>query len=176
MATGRLVTWFLVPLSLAAGLLAPALAAVIILATAPAAADKPLPLPRFVSVRAERAHVRTGPGMRYPVDWVYVHPHVPLEITAEFDHWRKVRDWEGTEGWIHRNLLSGRRTVMVLGEVRNLRRDPDAAAEIVARIQPGAVGELLACKPDWCRIEARGHKGWILRKAVWGIHPHENFE
>lgn len=142
-------------------------------------AQEPLPLPRFVSVRAKTAHLRTGPGVRYPVEWVYVRPRMPIEITAEFEHWRKVRDWEGTEGWIHRNLLSGRRTVLVLGKAgtsRTLRRDPNAGAEIVARAEPGVIAEVLECETRWCRVEARGRKGWIDRAAVWGVYPHEKFE
>ena len=135
-----------------------------------------LPLPRFVSLRAEKANVRTGPGVRYPVEWVYVRKSLPLEITAEFEHWRKIRDWEGTEGWVHRNLLSGRRTVMVMGGVRALRRDPAEGASIAARLESGVVGDVLSCSGNWCRIAAGSHKGYIPRAQLWGVYPQEKIE
>src|SRR3954451_6927804 len=88
-----------------------------------------LPVPRFVSLRSSEVNVRTGPGTRYPVEWVFVKRDIPVEITAEFDTWRRIRDWEGTEGWIHQSMLSGKRAMVVLGEVRTLRR---AAGETAA--------------------------------------------
>lgn len=135
-----------------------------------------LPLPRFVSLRADKANLRTGPGVRYPVEWVYVRRFMPLEITAEYDNWRKIRDWEGTEGWIHESLLSGRRTVVLTGAVRSLRRRPMAGAAAVARAEPGVIGTLLECRKIWCRIDVKGYKGWVRRQEFWGTYPGEIIE
>lgn len=135
-----------------------------------------LPLPRFVSLRAKEANIRIGPGVQYPVDWVYVRRFMPLEITAEFDNWRKIRDWEGTEGWVHKSMLSGRRTALITGENRTIRQNPATLAPPVAHAEPGVIGALLECETDWCRIDVKGNKGWLPRMAFWGIYPGERLE
>lgn len=135
-----------------------------------------LPLPRFVSFRAAEVNMRTGPGIQYPVDWVYSRRSLPVEIIAEFETWRKVRDWEGTQGWVHQSLLSGKRTVIVTGETRNLRASPDAASRIVARVEPSVIGELNDCSAGWCRISIEGYQGWLRHVDMWGVYKEEAFE
>ncbi len=132
-----------------------------------------LPLPRFVSIDSSEVNVRFGPGEDYPINWVYKQTGIPLEITQEFDHWRKVKDYEGAEGWVHASLLSNRRTVMVLGQVQALRRTPSDNALVVLRAEPGVMGELLDCREDWCRVEIDGNRGWLRRDEFWGTLPGE---
>jgi SH3-like domain-containing protein len=145
-------------------------------ATGGMAAEKNLPVPRFVSLRSDEVNVRTGPGERYPIDWVFTRKGMPVEILAEFDIWRKVRDWQGTEGWVHQRMVTGTRTVMVAGEMRSLRSDPDPAARPVARAEPGVVARLLECRGAWCRVEAQGVKGWLQRSEIWGVYPDEQVQ
>jgi SH3-like domain-containing protein len=137
-----------------------------------------LPLPRFVSMRLGDVNLRVGPGLRYPIIWVYKKKDVPVEITAEFDTWRKIRDWEGTEGWVNHAALSGRRSVIVTGEIRTLKRSADPNAAAIARVEPGVIGKLLECpagSPDWCRIEIDDMRGWVRRAEIWGVSPTEIF-
>ncbi len=146
-------------------------------AAARAASDGDPNLPRFVSVRGDKAHMRTGPGLRYPVEWVYVRRGFPLEITAEFDAWRKVRDWKGTEGWMISTVLSAHRTVIVTGaRTHPLHRDPSPTAQVIAKLDPGVIAKLLGCNPGWCRIEVVGFRGWLPRDAFWGVRPGEKVE
>ncbi len=72
-----------------------------------------LPLPRFASLGSSKINVRVGPGQKYEVAWIFIQNGLPIEIIQEFDAWRKIRDSEGAEGWIHKTLLSGRRTALV---------------------------------------------------------------
>lgn len=134
-----------------------------------------LPVPRFVSFRALEVNMRTGPGIQYPVDWVYSHRDLPVEITAEFETWRKVRDWEGTQGWVHQSLLGGKRTIIVTGEIRSLRAGPDASSRVVARAEPGVVAELDDCMEGWCHIIAEELDGWLHHTDVWGVYKSEAF-
>ncbi|MEE8392991.1 MAG: SH3 domain-containing protein [Rhodospirillales bacterium] len=137
-----------------------------------------LPLPRFASLRADEVNMRTGPGVQYPVEWVYHRKRLPVEIIAEYATWRKVRDWQGAQGWLHRSMLDGERTIIVTGNIRSLRKKDDVKSEVVARAEPGVIGILLMC-PDgsgWCQIEADGHKGWLRRVDFWGIHRDEVME
>jgi SH3-like domain-containing protein len=137
------------------------------------AAEKALPVPRFVSLRADEVNLRTGPGERYPIDWVLTRKGLPVEIVEEFEAWRKIRDPQGTEGWVHQRMVTGTRNVVVTGDVRTLHADPDAAAPAVARAEPGVIAHLLDCRNTWCRIELQGMKGWLKRTEVWGVYPTE---
>jgi SH3-like domain-containing protein len=141
-----------------------------------AAGDKDLPLPRFASLRSDQVNLRTGPGERYPVEWVLTHKGLPVEILAEYQVWRKIIDWQGTIGWVHERMLAGARSVMVAGQLRVLHADPDAAAAPVARAEPGVIARLLSCAGAWCRIEAQGIRGWLPRGEIWGVLPDETVE
>src|SRR5512138_1583238 len=115
-----------------------------------------LPLPRFVTLRADEVNLRTGPGTRYPIDWVYRRRGMPVEIVDEFDTWRRIRDWQGTEGWVHQSMVQGQRGILVTGMRHTLRRRPEADAPGVARIDAGVVGVLQRCQGDWCEVSAGG--------------------
>ncbi|HEV2551414.1 MAG TPA: SH3 domain-containing protein [Stellaceae bacterium] len=137
------------------------------------AAEKALPVPRFVSLRADEVNLRTGPGERYPIDWVLTRKGLPVEIVEEFEAWRKIRDVQGTEGWVHQRMVTGTRNVVVTGDVRTLRADPEATAPAVARAEPGVIAHLLVCRDTWCRVELQDMKGWLKRSEVWGVYPTE---
>ncbi len=132
-----------------------------------------LPLPRFVSLRAPKVNLRTGPGVRYPIDWVYNRAGLPLEIIDEFETWRRVRDWEGSEGWVHQSMLSGARKVMIREKQRLLRDEPDPAAAGVALLAPGVIADLDRCIDAWCQIEVEERIGWLRRIDVYGLYPQE---
>ena len=140
------------------------------------AAEASLPVPRFVSLRSDEVNVRTGPGVRYPIDWVFVRKTMPVEVLAEVDTWRKVRSLDGTEGWVHQSMLTGRRTAIVIGgETRSLHQRNDPATPTIAQLEPGVIGGLLECRDAWCRLEVGGQKGWLPRDQLWGVLPTENF-
>ena len=130
-------------------------------------------LPRFVSLRSDRVNLRVGPGENYPIEWVLTRKDMPVEIVKEFEHWRMIHDWQGTEGWVHERMVSGKRAVAVKGGVRALHRLPDAASEVVARAEPGVFARLIECRGVWCRIEAADITGWVQRNEVWGVYPDE---
>jgi SH3-like domain-containing protein len=134
-----------------------------------------LPIPRFVSLRASEANMRAGPGEKYPIKWTYRKPGLPLEVTAEFDHWREVRDWQGAKGWMHSSMLTGRRSMIVTGDERPLRAKPDLASPLLARIEGKVVGNVIACpnSGEWCRVEISGVRGWMRRSEMWGVYREE---
>ncbi len=136
-----------------------------------------LPLPRFVSLASGEVNLRAGPGRQYPIEVVYRRARMPVEVIDEFDTWRRIRDWEGTVGWVHGSLLSGRRTLRVLGtELVALRRDPRDDAPLVARVEPGVIGDLERCEGGWCRATLGGFEGWLRRQDFYGTLPKENLE
>lgn len=141
-----------------------------------ATGDSGLPVPRFVSLATDKANLRTGPGERYPILWVYIRPDQPLEVTAEFGVWRRVRDIDGTVGWMHGRLLSGRRSAIVTGKIRVMRKKPDGEARPLLRLKPGVQVEVDRCEDAWCHIEVRGKSGWLERESLWGMYLGENFD
>ena len=138
-----------------------------------AASGSEAPVPRFAALHADKVNLRAGPGDRYPIEWVYVRKDWPVEVIAQFDHWRRVRDSDGTEGWVHEKMITARREVVVTGGVRALRQSPDANGTVIARAEPGVVARLEECRGDWCRIAAADIAGWVQRSEVWGVFPNE---
>ncbi len=133
-------------------------------------------VPRFASLRANEVNLRTGPGVRYPIIWKYLRQGLPVEITAEFEHWRRIRDWQGEEGWIHRSMLSGQRTLIVTDKTRDLRHRPRSDAPVIARLSPGVLGTINHCEDMWCFVEFSDHEGWLSRNEFWGIYLDETIE
>jgi SH3-like domain-containing protein len=148
----------------------------ILVAPGGATAKSGLPVPRFVSLGTDKANVRNGPGKRYPIGWVFIRRGVPLEVIAEYEVWRKIRDVDGAVGWIHRNLLSNRRSASVKGKkLQSLHRQPDEESDLIARLEPGVIGQVLSCEDGWCQLEFKSRQGWVQRKKLWGILPNERF-
>mgnify|MGYP001079824800 FL=1 len=152
------------------------------------AQDNPsgLPLPRFVSTRSSPINVRVGPGTRYEIAWNFLVPGQPVEIIQEFDTWRKIRDVEGDEGWVHQSLLAGARVgfatpVMSNGAVA-MHANPSADAGVRARLAAGVKVSISACNGNWCQISAgqpgeRGtYSGWVRQEEIWGVYPDETFD
>jgi len=133
-----------------------------------------LPLPRFVSLRSDTVYVRAGPGMRYPVKWVYQRRNYPLQVVQEFDTWRKIKDADGEEGWVHQSLLSGNRHVLIQStEPLTIYKKPDDGARAVAQIEGGVVAKLNECEDNWCEVSVSGYEGWLLKTHLWGVYEHE---
>ena len=139
-----------------------------------------LPVPRFVSLKSDRVNLREGPSKEHRTTWIFQRAGLPVEITAEFDIWRRIRDSDGSEGWVLHSLLSGRRTGIVApwkkGAEFPLRRSGDANAEIAARLQSGVIGSLKACNGKWCRLAGEGYDGWIEQENLWGAYPGETIQ
>lgn len=128
-----------------------------------------LPLPRYVSLKASEGNVRRGPSLSHRIDWVFRHRDMPLRITAEYGHWRRVEDRDGAGGWVHYSLLSGVRTVVIAEEDVALRMKPDDKAPVNAKAELGVIARLQECQPDWCRISVDGYRGWVRKSAIWGV-------
>jgi len=137
-----------------------------------------LPVPRFVSLKPDRVNVRGGPTREHEVAWVYTRAGLPVEITAESDNWRRIRDAEGSEGWVYHSMLSGRRTAVVRAKEKDalvpLYDRPDGA--VVARAQSGVLGAVKKCNTGWCHLIGAGFDGWIAQERLWGVYPNEKVD
>lgn len=135
-----------------------------------------LPLPRFVSLKSGEGNARRGPDRSHRIDWVYKRRDLPLRVTAEFEHWRRVEDMDGQGGWMHYALLSGVRTALVNTDMTALRAHPDADARELALLERGVIGSLQSCEAGWCQIDIDNMQGWLPRAALWGVEADEVFD
>jgi SH3-like domain-containing protein len=139
-----------------------------------------LPVPRFVSIKADRVAVRGGPDKDHDVVWIYTRVGWPVEITAEFEDWRRIRDSDGSEGWVYHALLSGKRMATVQlknkADLAQLYDKPDDKSPVNARLQVGVLGAVKHCTGTWCQISGSGFDGWIEQNELWGVYPDEKIE
>ncbi|MGB9154273.1 MAG: SH3 domain-containing protein [Alphaproteobacteria bacterium] len=135
-----------------------------------------LPLPRFAALRSGEVNMRTGPGTRYPIEWVYARRGLPVEVVAEYDIWRRVRDPEGTEGWVNKTELTGKRSAIITGATHELRDGRDDTSAIVAHLETGSIGQLVSCAQDWCKAKFGDVKGYLRKADFWGAYPNETFD
>jgi SH3-like domain-containing protein len=139
-----------------------------------------LPVPRFVSLKADKVNMHIGPAKTYEVKWLYQRVGLPVEITAESDNWRRIRDSDGAEGWVYHSLLSGKRTAMVTtkqpDELVPVRDKPEAEGSVTAKLERGVIATVRRCDDGWCRVTGRGFDGWIQEVRLWGVYPNEKVE
>lgn len=140
-----------------------------------------LPLPRFVSLGKEKVFVRSGPGDKYPIKWILQRKSLPVEIVLEYDNWRKIKDYEGQEGWVFHSMLSGKRTAIATGE-ENIPvyetpfEDQAQKTRVIAYLEPYVVSQIIQCNGAWCELDSLGFSGWVERKSLWGVYENENFD
>ena len=142
-----------------------------------------LPLPRYASLKSDRVNLREGPSKDHRTSWVFQREGLPVEITAEFETWRKIRDSEGTEGWVLHSLLSGRRSALITPWIKPEKNDPqslfdraDDRAKVSARLQPGVIVNIKSCNISWCRITGKEFDGYMRQEKLWGVYPNEKVQ
>lgn len=143
-----------------------------------------LPLPRFVTLKSKRVNLRIGPSTDYAVSWMYLKSGLPVEIIQEYDNWRRIRDADGTEGWVNQSLLSGQRSAIAAPWMKgkgknvyvNLRRESQPSAAVIAKLEPGVMITIGECNGDWCHAVADGAEGWVAQSEIWGAYPGEAFK
>jgi SH3-like domain-containing protein len=139
-----------------------------------------LPVPRFVSIKADRVNVRGGPDKDHDVSYIYTRVGWPVEITAEFEDWRRIRDSDGTEGWVYHSLLSGKRTAVVQMKLKTalaqLYGKPDDKSAVTAQLQIGVLATVKHCTGSWCEISGDGFEGWVQQNELWGVYPNEKID
>ena len=136
-----------------------------------------LPIPRFVSLRADKVNLRVGPGFRYPIEWVLQRRDLPVEIIGEFATWRKLRLHDGTTGWVSQTLLSAHRTIILTGSRQVLRAAPREHSRAIAELAGHVIARLISCRAAeaWCRVAVRGYRGYLRRGAIWGVAADEQY-
>ncbi|HUO54787.1 MAG TPA: SH3 domain-containing protein [Rhodoblastus sp.] len=140
-----------------------------------------LPVPRYVSLKSDHVNLREGPSKDHATKWIYQRAGLPVEITAEYETWRRIRDSEGAEGWVFHSLLSGKRTALVAPWKKDappfpLRAEPDANSNVIAKLEPGVIASVKKCDGTWCRLKINGYDGFMAQTNLWGVYPGEKVE
>jgi SH3-like domain-containing protein len=149
---------------------------ILVLALLAALIASPAGAAHYASLRGDKVYLREGPTFRHRVLFVYRRKDYPVEVIAAYESWRRVRDADGTVGWVNQTMLSDARFALVIGHVRAaLRKSADGNAAALAFAEPGVVARLKACKPQFCEVVADGLTGWIDRTRIWGADTGEVF-
>jgi SH3-like domain-containing protein len=138
----------------------------------------PLPLPRFVSLKSDKVNVRKGPSTDQAIVWIFSRAGLPVEVIAESDNWRRVRDSEGADGWVFHSLLSARRTVLVTPWAKGddsvaLYPSKSTSSRAVAALQSGVLGSVLDCDGEWCQVSVDDYSGFVQQEKLWGVYRGE---
>jgi len=133
-----------------------------------------LEIPRYVSLKSNDANIRVGPSKNYPIEIKYIKKNYPLKVLEEYEEWRKVEDFKKNIGWIHKSLISGTRTGIVLSnDDKTIKLLNTLGGDIIGEIGKGNIVFLEKCKTDWCLISSGNYKGWIDKKYIWGVKEKE---
>ena len=133
-----------------------------------------LEIPRYVSLKSNDANIRVGPSKNYPIKIKYIKKNYPLKVVEEYDEWRKVEDFKKNIGWIHKSLISGTRTGIILSnDNKTIRLLNTLDGNVIGEIGEGNIVYLEKCKIDWCLIVAENLKGWMDKKYIWGVKKKE---
>ena len=133
-----------------------------------------LEIPRYVSLKSNDANIRVGPSKNYPIEIKYVKKNYPLKVLEEYEEWRKVEDFNKNIGWIHKSLISGIRTGIILSnDNKNIKLLNTLDGDVIGEIGNGNIVFLEKCKIDWCLVSLGNFKGWIDKKYIWGVKKKE---
>src|SRR5262245_12131905 len=140
-----------------------------------------LPVPRFVSLKSDKVNVRKGPSTEQSIVWVFSRAGLPVEVIAESDNWRRVRDSEGADGWVFHSLLSARRTVLITpwskdGSTVPLYSSRSTSSRAVAQLQAGVLGNVMNCDGAWCELSVDDYSGYVQQEQLWGVYKNEEIK
>ena len=133
---------------------------------------------RFVAMRADKVNARSGPNIRYPIEWIYQKQNYPVEIIAEYEQWRKIKDYDGTITWVRKNLLTNTRYALIIepGE-NNVYAKDSINSSIIARAENGVVAKIKRCNQTFCLLSFENQmEGWMPRSTLYGIKKGEEIK
>ena len=127
------------------------------------------PVPRWLSLKSDEVRARRGPGLDYEILWEYRVPHLPVQVVAETTEWRKMCDPDGAVAWVHRSVVSSRRSVFNASAAEiPIHAGRSANSQVRARLSPRSVVSIDECEDGWCEVRVRRMRGWVRQAAVFG--------
>ena len=121
----------------------------------------------FLMLKNSKVNVRMGPGMDYPIKFIYKKKYLPVKIIDKKDNFRKIIDHKKNSGWIHWTQLKKINSLLVLSD-RILFKKPTYNSKPLANIKSGRLFVIEKCKKNWCEVSSQSYSGWITTENVWG--------
>ena len=122
----------------------------------------------FLTLRNEKVNLRQGPSFEYPIKLFYEKKYLPILITDKSGNFRKIKDHENNNGWIHISQLSKRKAAITIKEKLVLFNSPTIYSKPLVVLEKGRLCLIIKCKEEWCKIKISNYKGWVKKKALWG--------
>ena len=127
------------------------------------------PVPRWLSLKSDEVRARQGPGLDYRIMWEYQVSGQPVQVIAETTEWRKNCDPEGAVAWVHRSVVSSRRSLYNAStEEIPIHAGRSATSQVRARLSPRSLVSMDECEDGWCEVRVRRLRGWVQQRAVFG--------
>jgi SH3-like domain-containing protein len=146
----------------------------VILSFTVTADNKKLPIPRFASIKSNEVNARRGPTTKSAIEWIFIKKGEPIEIIAEYEQWREVRDFKNEGGWIHSSMLSGKRSIIINSPKEvGLTKTASPNSKAIAKLKPNVRCRLKECKLDYCRVSCNHYIGWLPKTLIWGVYKDE---
>tara|TARA_B100000767_G_scaffold69494_1_gene66137 strand:- start:428 stop:877 length:450 start_codon:yes stop_codon:yes gene_type:complete len=122
---------------------------------------------KFLSLKKNKTNVRYGPGIDYPIKYIYRKVNLPVKQIDKKENWRRVIFLDNNSGWIHWSQLKPSNSVITTKE-KVLFKKPSKFSEPIAKLEKGRLLVIKKCEDDWCSITSIDYKGWVKIENVWG--------
>ena len=122
---------------------------------------------KFLSLKKNKTNVRYGPGLDYPIKYVYRKINLPVRQIDKKENWRRVTFLDNNSGWIHWSQLKPSNSIITLEE-KILFKKPSSFSEPFARLEKGRLLVIKKCEDEWCNVTTDNFTGWIKIKNIWG--------
>tara|TARA_B100000941_G_C28455826_1_gene527824 strand:- start:371 stop:808 length:438 start_codon:yes stop_codon:yes gene_type:complete len=121
----------------------------------------------FLSLKYDKVNVRYGPGLDYPIKFVYLKKNFPVEIVDKKENFRKILDYKNNGGWIHRSQLKKNKSLITLKE-KILFKNSTKFSRPIAVIKSGRLLIVKKKGKKWFKVVTGDYVGWINNEYLWG--------
>ena len=121
----------------------------------------------FLSLKKNKTNVRYGPGLNYPIKYIYRKVNLPIKQIDKKENWRRVIFLDNNSGWIHWSQLKPSNSIITIKE-KILFKKSSNFSELLAKLEKGRLLVIKRCEEDWCKIKTGEYTGWVKIKNVWG--------
>ena len=122
---------------------------------------------KFLSLKKNKTNVRYGPGLDYPIKYIYRKVNLPVRQIDKKENWRRVIFLDNNSGWIHWSQLKPSNSIIIIEE-KILFKKPTVFSEPFVRLEKGRLLVIKKCEEDWCNVRTGNYVGWIEVKNTWG--------
>ena len=121
----------------------------------------------FLSLKYNKVNVRYGPGLDYPIKFVYLKKNFPVEVIDEKENFRKILDYKNNGGWVHRSQLKKNKSLITLEEKILFNNSTKYSRPIVV-VKSGRLLKITKRRKNWLKVVTGDYAGWVNNENLWG--------